>query len=326
MSAPLRLLSIESDSQSGRDLWLEERLGALWRGKGTIAAWLCAALVVSVIAQILIPPSYTGEAIVRFNFDSEETSGAGAKGQTTAMLDPSALVEGAARIMRSRAVASAAVNRLGLDRDPRFTRQSTLAGLFSSARSALGLQVAGSASPQELATAKLLSQIAVTNEPRSYLITINATAENPQRAADLANAVVFEYLRSEIIEGLKEAQGVAERDLDELRSTYGKLHPNYLRGQERVAQLRAKLEAVRNDGDLAASLDSQFGPSFIPADVVATPSSPNPRTVIGLGALAGLAVGVWLSVRRARASADEVLDNPGAEPAGLRGSRGSRGP
>jgi capsular polysaccharide biosynthesis protein len=320
MSAPSRILSGEDDSQAGRDQSVQDALATIWRRKETVFAWFCAALVVSVVALVLIPPRYTGEAIVRFNFESRD-SGAGAKAQTITTLDPAALVDGAALIMRSRAVASAAVDRLGLDRDPRFNHESTPTRLFSAARSALGFQQAVSPSPRELAATTLLSQIAVTNEPRSYLITIDATAEDPKRAADLANAVAIEYLRSEVVERLKEAQAAAERDLDELGSTYGKLHPNYLRGQERVAQLQANLEAVRKDGDLAASLDSQIGPSFIPADVVAIPSSFNPRMVIGLGALAGLALGVWLSLRRAGAPVDEMRDELGAEPAKAGGSR-----
>jgi len=320
MSAPLRILSGEDDSRAGRDESVQSVLAAIWRGKKTVSVSLCSALIVSVVALVLIPARYTGEAIIRFNFDSQD-SGASSKAQTITTLDPAALVGGAALIVRSRAVANAAVDRLGLDRDPHFNHEPTLTRAFSAARSALGLQPAVSPAPRELAAAALLSRVTVNNEPRSYLITIDATAEDPKKAADLANVVALEYLRSEVVERLKEAQAAAERDLDELGSTYGKLHPNYLRGQERVAKLQANLEAVRRDTDLAASLDSQIGPSFIPADVVAIPSSPNPRIVIGLGALAGLALGVWLSLRRTGASIDETHDELGAEPTKAGGSR-----
>ena len=135
-------LSGADDWRRGRDPSAQDALVALWRGKRMIFALLCVALVVSAVAVVLIPPRYTGEAIVRFNFDGQETSGAGGKAPTIATLDPAALVEGAARIARSHAVASAVVDRLGLDRDPRFNHKSTLARLLSAARSALGFQLA----------------------------------------------------------------------------------------------------------------------------------------------------------------------------------------
>lgn len=318
-----KVLSVEDDSYAGRDPFVQDAVAALWREKRTMFASLCVALVVSGVALVLIPPRYTGEAIIRLNFGSQETSGAAAKEQKVATPDPAALVESAARIVGSRAAASAVVDQLGLDRDPRFAHESTLSRSYMAARSALGLQRALSPSSHELAVATLLSRIAVTNEPRSYLITINATAEDPKRAADLANALGLEYMRGEVVQRLNEAQAAAERDLDELAATYGKRHPNYLRAQDRVAQVRADLEAVQKNGDLTASLNSQIGSSFIPADVVAVPSSPNPRTIIGLGALAGLALGAWLSLRRASASADEIRDELDAEPAKPHGSRGA---
>ncbi len=139
-------------------------------------------------------------------------------------------------------------------------------------------------------------------------------------------------MRSEAVRRLNEAQAAAERDLDELGSIYGQRHPNYVRVQERVAQLRANLEAVRKDGDLAGALDSQIGPSFIAADVVAIPSSLDPRMVIGLGALAGLALGVWLSLRRAGPSVDEMREgarrgtNQGGRITRHRAAVGARSP
>lgn len=326
MSAPLKVLAGEdAQRRARRDQSLQDTLAALWRGKGAIFASLSAALLVSVIALVLTPPRYTGEAIIRFSFDGQETAAAGAKAQPIATLDPAALVDGAARIIRSRAVASAVVTRLGLDRDPRFTHDSRLMRSLTAMRSALRLQqpVAGP-SPHELAVATLMSQVAVTNEPRSYLITIDATAVDPKRAADFANAVALEYLRSEVIQRLNEARVGAEQDLDELASIYGIRHPNYLRGQERLEQLKANLEAARQNGELTALLDSEIGPSLIPADVVAIPSSPNPRIIIGLAALIGLAIGAWLALRPPGAAAVALRDAHRGEPAEPRESRRAR--
>lgn len=135
-----KILSAEEDSHAGREPFVQDAFAALWREKRTMFASLCVALIVSGVALVLIPPRYTGEAIIRLNFGSQETSGAAAKAQNVATPDAAALVESAARIVGSRAVASAVVDQLGLDRDPRFAHESTPSRSYMAARSALGLQ------------------------------------------------------------------------------------------------------------------------------------------------------------------------------------------
>ena len=47
---------------------MQDVAAALWRKKGTIFACFCAGLVIASAVEVLIPPRYTGEAIIRFNF------------------------------------------------------------------------------------------------------------------------------------------------------------------------------------------------------------------------------------------------------------------
>ena len=117
-------------------------LQILWTYKLLIGAMVFGAMMLASVMLALIGPRYTGEAIILLNFVREE-SASGAKVSPTAMVDAAALVDRAARVMRSRATASAVVSRLELDKDVDFARQPLQWRMLSVIRSALGLQTAG---------------------------------------------------------------------------------------------------------------------------------------------------------------------------------------
>jgi hypothetical protein len=81
------------------------------------------------------------EAIIQLNFSREETA-SGTKIQPIAFMDPITLVDSAASHLWI-------VQRLWLDKDPDFTRESTSLRLLSSSRRALGLSALRDGSPAE---------------------------------------------------------------------------------------------------------------------------------------------------------------------------------
>src|SRR4051794_11845710 len=110
----------------------------LWRRKLFIAAIVAAALLFASISLVLIGPRYTGEATIHFNFTREEPI-AGTKTQPIVAIEAAALVDSAVRVIRSRATATAVVDRLGLDKDPEFAHESNVWRLFSILRTGVGL-------------------------------------------------------------------------------------------------------------------------------------------------------------------------------------------
>ena len=195
-----------------------DTLVTIGRRKFMIAAIIFAALLLATAALVLIGPRYTAEALIQLNFSNEEPVARGG-GQPAVSMDPVALVDGAARVIRSPTTAGAVVARLGLDKDPYFARESTLWRGLSSARILIGL-TGVAPSPRDLAIKTLMAMVAVNHEPRSYLISIGVTAGDPARAAALANTVALEYLRGQMLDQLTEEQTAAAREFAQLSSVY----------------------------------------------------------------------------------------------------------
>jgi len=277
---------------------MRDTLRIIWHRKLLVAAILVAALVLASIALVLVGPRYTGEAIIQLSFSREE-SASSARSQPIVSVEAAALVDSAARVIRSRTTASAVVARLGLDRDPTFTRQSFSWRVLSSVRSALGMEQAVPPD-RDLAVSALMRQVTVTNEPRSYLISVAVTASDPERAARLANAVASEYLRAQMLQRLTETYAAVESDVADLAAVYGVHHPNprYLDGRAKLERLQARLSALRQEApneDVVNLVSGQRG-QLLPAETVMVPSGPNIVLILALTAGAALVLGAWLAV------------------------------
>jgi uncharacterized protein involved in exopolysaccharide biosynthesis len=295
MIAPLK---IEKDEPTPLRAHYEgvahDTLRIVWHRKLLIAAIVIAALLVASIALVIIGPRYTGEAMIQLNFIREEPT-TGTKIQPIAAVDAVALVDSAARVIRSRATASAVVARLGLDKDPDFARESTLWRVLSDVRAALGLE-GKTPSPRDLAVNQLTRRVTVTNDPRSYLISVAITTGDPERAAMLANAVALEYLRGQMLQQLADAQAAVERELAQLSSVYGVRHPNYVLGRTRLENLQFRLSALRDGSTAEDAVKLVIGQSFVAADKVLVPTGPNIILILGLTLGAALAVGIGLAL------------------------------
>jgi uncharacterized protein involved in exopolysaccharide biosynthesis len=272
-----------------------DTLNILWARAVPILWGLAVALALALIALVLIGPRYTGQATIQFNFVREEPA-TGSKLLPTATIDPIAVVDSAAPIVRSRATANAVVTRLGLDKDPVFARGSHLWRLFSGIRSLLGFKEAA-ISNHDLAEDQLMRQIAVTIDPRSYLMSISVTAADPDRAARLANAVALEYLRGQLQQQLTDAYAAAERQMVDLSAIYGIRHPAYQSEQLKLERLHSRLRELREEPFDEAAASRVAGQSFVAAQKVVVPSGPNILLVLGLTAIAELGIGAWLALQ-----------------------------
>jgi hypothetical protein len=158
--------------------------------------------------------------------------------------------------------------------------------------------------PRDLAVARLMRQTTVTNDPRSYLITVAVTASDPERAAQLANWVASEYLRGRLRQQAIEAYAVAEREMTALSSVFGPRHPSYLNAWAKLGRLREGLAAAREglvteEREAVVAKDMirfAAGQSLLPAEAVMVPTGPNIMLLFVLTILAALAVGILLSL------------------------------
>ena len=292
MTVQLKIETKETaDLPAHYELLAYDTLRVLWHRKLLISAILLAAVLLVSVMLARIGPRYSGEAIIELNFIREVPTAGAAQIQPTASVDAAAIVDSAARVVRSRATASAVVARLRLDKDPAFARRSA----FSYVQSVLGREAA-TPSPHDLAVLELMRKTTVTTELRSYLISIAVTTGDPEQSANLANAVAVEYLRGELLQQLTDAQVSAERDLNQLSSVYGVRHPNYVTGRTRLEHWDARLSALRGlPADDVVKLVR--GQSLLAAQKVMVPSGPNITLILGLTIAAALGVGIWLARR-----------------------------
>lgn len=109
-------------------------LREVWAHRRLIAATAVVALALAAIGLSLTGPRYVGEAVIRPTFIRADTTSA-TKSLPVAATDASAVVDTAARLIRSRAFFSTVVTRLGLDRDVRFVRPTFLQRVIADLRS-----------------------------------------------------------------------------------------------------------------------------------------------------------------------------------------------
>ena len=272
----------------------------LWKHRLLVVRVLGVALAVCLIAVTFMAPRYTGEAIIQLDFVRTEGV-AGEKVLSTAAVDAAAVVDSAARIIRSRGTASAVVSALTLENEPGYANQSLPSRALSSVWSIFGRPVP---TPRDLAVSRLMDQITVTNDPRSYLITVGVTTSDPVRAARLANWVASEYLRGRLREQTTEAYAAAEREIAALSAVVGPRHPTYLGALAKLEHMKEALDVGRK-GIAAVEREAVITPdmvrfaagqSMLPAEVTMVPSGPNVVLLFVLTILAALAMGVVLSL------------------------------
>jgi uncharacterized protein involved in exopolysaccharide biosynthesis len=295
MSAPLKIELVKNAPvRAAYEGVAYDTLRTLWRRKLSIGTLSVTALLLASIVLVLVGPRYTGEALIQLNFDRDEPATA-TNIQPVAPMDPVAIVDSAASLIRSRATASAVVARLGLDKDPAFAHESALWRIVSDVRTALGL-VGAKASPRDLAVNSLMRVVTVTNQPHSYLISIATTARDPEQAATLANAVALEYLRGEARKQLAHRQAAVMRELAQLSSIYGVSHPGYAAKRVMLENLNAAIDILRDGSPADDTYEQVIGQSFIAAEKVTAPSGPIIMLILGLAVGAAFALGTWLAL------------------------------
>lgn len=269
-------------------------LRILWRYRVLIMRFVACGLAIAIVAVITIPPRYTSEAILQLNFSRDEPNTA-TRMQRIASMEASAVVEGVVRVLRSRSLAGAVVSRLGLADDPEFSgRPSRLMRVIWWVRRMFGL---GAVVPtaHDIATDRLFSALQVNIVPRSYVISVTISASQPQRAAQLANAVVFEYLRGQQVQQLAELQRTLERDIADMSALYGSLHPRVVDANERLQELQKRIVGLRRVDRPVATASDDIG-EFLSAEAVMVPSGPSlPIVFVLVLALSLLACGCLIA-------------------------------
>jgi capsular polysaccharide biosynthesis protein len=264
----------------------------LWRRKQLIAAFLVVFPAVAFLVLVLMGPQYTAESIIELGFSRKGGTFTAKAQEQMANLDAATLVDSAARLIRSRPIAGAVVTRLGLDKDPQYTRNPLSLRALAFGQAVLGLPQPES-TPHDRAINGLLRRISVTAQPRSYIISIAATADRPERASVLVNALALAYLQNRMMQEV----AAAENELKQASAIYGARHPQYLLARAKVWQLKAALNALGEE--LKDGTKIVAGDSFMAGDVAVGPSSALIGVILGVALVFGFAFGTWTALHEA---------------------------
>lgn len=151
---------------------------------------VCLALATGYLATA--KPTYTSTAEVYVDPRDRPTPKEDPSEKSNVPGDGLLLVESQLKIITSGKVLSRVVDQMKLAEDPEFNgRDSFIANI----KAALGF--GGDDSPQLAALRHLRLATSTKRNERSYVIDVSVSAREPQRAADLANAVANAYLEEQ---------------------------------------------------------------------------------------------------------------------------------
>jgi len=178
-----------------------ETLTALCKDRRRIASIAGVIFLLSVIAAILVPPTYTAQASLLVLPSPEYTyrPEAGTSAIGGAVLERDAIINSEIDILTSTSLLKLVVQTVGLGRlYPSYLTSNPLTLLRSrleTAEVALGLRgkISPVTDPVDLATLKLSRQIGASTDKFASVINVTFRHRDPQVAADVLTALVDAY-------------------------------------------------------------------------------------------------------------------------------------
>jgi succinoglycan biosynthesis transport protein ExoP len=203
---------------------------------------LCVALVGGGVFFLLreVAPKYRSQATILIEAgESEFTRSANAPQSTNELFGPEA-VASQVQVFQSRDLARRVAEKLDLASKPEFNPALRGNSLFSDILAALGLGKDPSrSSTEELVLENFSKELSAYAVPQSRVIIVEFNSEDPELAADIANAVADEYIA---------LQRAAKRDMTTDATKWLESEIEGLR--VRVQEAEAKVETYRSSNDL----------------------------------------------------------------------------
>ena len=224
---------------AGDEVELHSVLAILKRQRRVIAATAFLMALGAVLFLSFSTPRYSATALLLVDPQAgdllEETKAAPAGSGTD-----NARVDTEVEILRSDAVALAVIERLGLAADPEFlARPGLLEQLAEFAGAAIAAGPGPGADPTTGLRDRLMDRITIRRRGLTYLISVSAQSRDPERAAELANALAETYIAAQLDAQI--AAALAGSDV--------------LAG--RIAQARARLAELERQTDMFVLVNMQ---------------------------------------------------------------------
>lgn len=210
-------------------------LAEVWSERLVFSAAFALLVVIGAVLLVNLTPQYRAEALVLI--DPRQTRVV----EQSAVVEPqhidASAVQTEAEIVRSPRTLGAVVRTLRLEDDPEFVKPPALGPIKALHRLRESLwggdphdetldpgSAAGDPppwSPEKAATVALANHVAAMPVGRSYLVSITARSYDPEKAAEIANAVAEQYVQNRLEDKVARAQGASiliQSRLEELRA------------------------------------------------------------------------------------------------------------
>ena len=165
-----------------------------------------AAIVflVSDAALMLVQPLYTASSLILIDLNS--VGMIDREAATAGVAIDTGFVDSQIEVLKAPALTRRVVEKLGLDKDPDFSRQKGRIFSFLSFLSRKGQAKADVMSP---AVARFIKSMSIERRGFGYVISVEFTGPDPIKAAEYANALADAYLEDQIVTPFEQHQHVA---------------------------------------------------------------------------------------------------------------------
>jgi polysaccharide biosynthesis transport protein len=206
----------------------------LWRGRTTIVLCTLAALALAVVYVALAPREYT--AVTQILIDPSDLRAVGTDTQPAQANDAALLqVDSQVSVLTSDAVLRRVVAAEGLDRDPEFVRGPSLLSVL------LGRNDIPGGRPLA-ALNELKRRVKVSRDERTYVIEVDVTSRDPNKAVSIANAIAQAYLAEQTQVRADSARQVSQSLTSRLKEL-----------KDSVREAEDKVEAYKQRNNLLAA-------------------------------------------------------------------------
>lgn len=245
----------QGPEDAGDTIDLSSLLGALWRGKFIIAAFMIATtLLAGFYAYAVAVPKFTSTAVVVLN--SREEQVVDIESVVGGLGGGSEIIATEVEVLRSRSLLGKVVDRLDLMSDPEFNRSlvppSTMDSLKQSIRSIFGASGgSGASSTPELQArrqregtiSQLLGSLNIRVVPQSLVFQIIVETTDPRKSALIADTIAELYIRDQ----LDAKFSATEQATSWLSSRVADLQIQLEEAEEKVKLFRANTDLVSTE-------------------------------------------------------------------------------
>ena len=205
---------------------LRESLKVLKRRRWLIVATTLAFIAAALAFLMLVTPRYTATATILIDLRrSSVAEGDSNQPKSTTPSSDDATVNSQVVLLQSDAVLRRVVDTLHLDTDPEFGGRSSILAPIKRFLTVRPNSPSGQ-SAEDIAKAKAVgylaaSRLKVARDGTTFVVDVNATSEDAEKAAKIANTVVDSYF-AEQVQGRYNTKKIAaswfNQQLDELKS------------------------------------------------------------------------------------------------------------